>query len=216
MLIYTSPVLAYTKDETVYTKLDSNGESYKTIVTDHISGEEQIINDLTDLSNIKNVSGEEVYTIDGNKITWKTNGEDIHYQGESTKELPITCKIKYELDNVEMTKDEIEGKSGRAKITISYTNNEKHIVKINGGNQTLYTPFVIGSGIVFDNKNNKNIEVQNGKIINDGSKTTIVGITAPGLQESLGVDKDIVDIPEKIEITMDTTNFKLGTIMRIC
>ena len=34
LLAYTSPVLAYTKDETVYSKINSNGDRTKTIVTD--------------------------------------------------------------------------------------------------------------------------------------------------------------------------------------
>ena len=213
MLLYTTPVLAYTKDETVYTKLDSNGENYKTIVTDHISGEEEIINDLTDLLNIKNISGDETYTKDENKIIWKTNGEDVYYQGETTKELPISCNITYELDGVEMSKDEIIGKSGKIKIKIKYTNKEKHIVQIQGKNQTLYTPFLVGCGTIFENENNKNIEVKNGKAINDGSKTTIIGLVVPGLQESLDIDKETIDIPDEIEITMDSTNFELGTII---
>ena len=36
MLAYTTPVLAFTKDETVYSKIDSNGNNYNTIVNDHI------------------------------------------------------------------------------------------------------------------------------------------------------------------------------------
>ena len=36
LLAYTSPVLAYTKDETVYSKINSNGDRTKTIVTDHL------------------------------------------------------------------------------------------------------------------------------------------------------------------------------------
>ena len=32
-LAYTSPVLAYAKDETVYSKVNTEGETYKTIVS---------------------------------------------------------------------------------------------------------------------------------------------------------------------------------------
>ena len=213
LVLYATPVLAYTKEETVYTKLDSNGERYKTIVTDHISGEEKIINDLTDLFNVKNIGGDEAYKIDGNKIIWESNGEDIYYQGESSKELPIDCKITYELDGKEMTKDEITGKSGKVKIKIKYINKEKNIVQIQGKEQELYTPFLVGSGMIFENENNKNIQVKNGKAIDDGSKTIIIGLTAPGLQESLNIDTEIITIPDEIEITMDSINFELGTIL---
>ena len=40
MVGYTLPVFAYTKDETVYSKLDSDGNNYKTIVSTHIKNTE--------------------------------------------------------------------------------------------------------------------------------------------------------------------------------
>ena len=36
MCLYTMPVLANTKEETVYSKLNNNGENYSTIVTTKI------------------------------------------------------------------------------------------------------------------------------------------------------------------------------------
>ena len=112
-----------------------------------------------------------------------------------------------------MSKEHITGKSGKVKITIQYTNKEEHTVKIEGRNTVLYTPFIVGCGTIFNNDNNKNIEIINGKAVNDGSKTTVVGIVVPGLQESLGLDKDVIDIPDSIEITMDTTKFEMGTMV---
>ena len=58
MVAYTAPVLAYTKDETVYSKINNSGDSYYTLVTSHIdnSSEAKIINDISDLLNIKNVN----------------------------------------------------------------------------------------------------------------------------------------------------------------
>lgn len=36
MSLYATPVFAYSKDETVYSKLNSEGNSYKTIVSTHL------------------------------------------------------------------------------------------------------------------------------------------------------------------------------------
>ena len=36
------------------------------------------------------------------KIIWKAEGEDIYYQGNTEKELPIRCKITYMLDEKEI------------------------------------------------------------------------------------------------------------------
>ena len=215
MFAYTTPVFAFTKDETVYSKIDSNGNNYNTIVNDHIINDEQeqLINDISDLLNIKNVNGDEEFSQDGNNLVWHAEESDIYYQGESQKELPIECNVKYELDGNEITASELAGKSGKVKITIEYINKDAHTVNINGKNQTLYTPFVVVCGTIIDNNNNRNIEIINGKTIDDGSKTTVIGISLPGMQESLNISKDKIDIPNTIEITMDSSDFELNNIV---
>ena len=100
MITYTTPLFAFTKDETVYSKLDSTGNAYNTVISDHIKNTEKnsLINDMSDLLNIKNIGGDETFEQNGNSLVWKANGNDIYYQGDSKKELPIQCDIKYELN----------------------------------------------------------------------------------------------------------------------
>lgn len=175
-LAYTSPVFAYAKDETVYTKVDAQGKNYKTIVS--------------------------------------TQMEDGTYtQEETDKKLPITCKIKYTLNGKEISAEELAGKSGKVTIEITYTNHEKHIIDVNGVNTTMYTPFTVATGVVIHNENNKNITVSKGKVINDGTKTIIVGMAVPGMQESLGLSK--VNLPNNVKITLETSDFELSNIFTI-
>ena len=215
IIAYTTPVFAFTKDETVYSKIDSNGNKYNTIVSDHIvnSEQEKLINDISDLANIKNINGDEEFSQDGNNLIWKAEGNDIYYQGESQKDLPITCDITYELNGEKIEAANLAGKSGKVKITIEYLNKDSHMINIDGRNEKLYTPFVVVCSTIIDNNNNKNIEIKNGKLIDDGSKTAVLGISLPGLQESLNISKDKIDIPNKIEITMETTSFELNNIV---
>lgn len=215
MLVYTLPVAAFTKDETVYTNAKSNGEQYQTIVTDHLINEEdeKILKDMTNLLNIENTSGDEKFTQDGESLVWEADSNDIYYKGEIDQELPVKLNIKYELDGKEISSDEIAGKSGKVKITISFENKEEHEVQINGKTEKMYTPFVVATGTYINNDNNKNIEVTNGKAIDDGSKTMVVGLTFPGMQESLNIDKNTLEIPTSIEITMETTNFEMNNII---
>ena len=214
MVGYTLPVFAYTKDETVYSKLDASGSNYKTIVSTHIENteNEELIKDLSDLLNVKNTSGDETFTQDGSTFTWNANKNDIYYQGESQKDLPIECKVKYELDGKELSANEIAGKSGKVKITLQYTNKEERTVTVNGKKVKMYVPFVVVAGTIVKNENNQNITISNGKVINDGTKTTVIGMAMPGLQESLGVSSNEVEIPSNIEITMDATDFETNGI----
>lgn len=215
MCLYSMPVLANTKEETVYTKLDNNSNAYSTIVSTKLSNDNKndLLEDITDLLNIKNTNGDEEFTKQGDKIIWKSNGKNIQYQGESENNTPIICKIKYELNGEEKTAEDIVGKSGRVKITIEYTNSEQHTVTINGQNTTIYTPFVVVAGTIIDKNNNENITITNGKIIDNGTKTIAVGIAMPGLQESLDLPKEKIEIPSSITLEMDAKDFEMNNIM---
>lgn len=202
MLTYSLPVFAYTKDETVYTKLDNSGKSYTTLVNSHLknSSSRRLINDLSDLTNIKNVNGDETFTQNENSLVWNAEGSDIYYQGDSSKELPIECNVKYELDGQEISAKDLSGKSGNVKIIIEYKNKDEHICNINGKDEKLYTPFVVVCGTILDNTIHKNVTVSNGKVIDDGNKTFVLGMAMPGLKDSLGIND--IDIPSKVEISM--------------
>ena len=70
-----------------------------------------------------------------------------------------------------MSVEEIVGKKGKVKITITYKNNETHNVNINGTNEKMYTPFIVITGTTLDTKTNKNIKLTQGKVVEKGEKT---------------------------------------------
>lgn len=215
MLTYSLPVFASTKEETVYSKLNNTGSQYSTTVSTKISNDnkDELLEDISSLLNIKNTNGDESFEQDGNKIVWKANGNDIQYQGETDKELPITTSIKYELNGEEKEAKDIVGQSGKVKVTLSYTNNEKHTVKVNGKYVTMYTPFVVVAGTILDEDIAKNITVSNGKVLDNGSSTVAIGMCMPGLQESLDISKKDYDIPDSITFEMDAENFEMNNII---
>lgn len=215
ILAYSAaPVLAYTKEESVYSKLDNNGIAYQTIVSNHLKNTEksELLKDISDLMNIENVSGNQEYEEDNGRLIWKAEGEDIYYQGNSKKELPIECKISYKLDGQEISKEDIIGKSGLVNVNFEFINKEQRKATINGKEETMYVPFIVGMGTVIDNENNKNIEISNGKVIDNGNKTFVFGVALPGMQESLGIDKNTIDIPNSIEISMEAKDFEMNEI----
>ena len=215
---YTAiPVLAASKIETVYSNLDSNGKSYKTIVSTQLTNEDKVdkLVDFSSLINIENTNGDETFSKNGNEVVWDSNGNNIYYQGESDKELPVECKITYELNGEEISAEDLKGKSGNVKIKINYINNEKHTVSINGKQVTMYTPFIIVAGTKIDNTKNKNIKITNGKTVDNGESTLAVGIAMPGMQENIGISRNKIEIPEEIEISMETENFEMENIIAV-
>lgn len=206
------------KDETVYVLANADGTVQKIIVSDWIKNKslEGKINDVTELKDIENVKGDEEYTLGGNNTcVWDAQGNDIYYQGTIEKELPVNVMVSYKLDGKNVSYNELAGKSGKVTIRFDYKNNQYEKVKINGEDETVYVPFVMLTGMLLDNSNFTNVEVSNGKVINDGDRIAVIGFALPGLQESLGIDKDKLEIPSYVEITADVTDFSLGNTVTL-
>ena len=206
------------KDETVYVLAGADGSVQKIIVSDWIKNalKEDSIADKSALSDIENVKGNETYTLDGSNMTvWDAEGNDIYYQGSIEKELPVAMTVSYKFDGKSISADELAGKSGKVTIRFDYENRQYETVNIDGKNEKIYVPFGMLTGMLLDSDTFRNVEVSNGKLLNDGDRTAVIGIAFPGLQENLGIDKDKVEIPDYVEITADVTDFELGMTVTI-
>lgn len=202
---------ATTKKETVFTNLNTDGTVVDTTVTNYICPATlEKYEDQTKLNEIVNLNGSETFTQDGDKITWKVEGKDIYYQGNTNEEQPLDISIKYFLNDKELSSDEIRGKSGNVKIKINLENKMKNRVKVNGKYETLYTPFVVMAGTIIDSDNNTNINATNGRVVNTGDKNIVASIASPGLYESINLSK--LNNLDNIEFSFDTTNFKMDNI----
>lgn len=203
-------VFALTKTETVYTTLNGYGEVSKSTVSNHLSfiGDQEI-QDETYLKEILNINGDENFTLKEDKLAWENKGKDIFYQGEYKENYPIKTNITYYLDGKSIKLEELNGKSGKVKIKIKFTNTLKNKVKVNGKYKTLYTPFVTTVGTVLDS-NAKNIKINNGKVISTGSRSMVVGIASPGLYDSLGIS-EFRDL-DGLTIEYETTKFDIGSM----
>lgn len=207
MGVNTLPVLALTKDEVVYSKLDESGKTKYTIVTEHLINDEKLekIIDSTDLTDIENTNGEEKYKLEDNTLTWQANKNDIYYKGNSSKKLPVEVNVTYKLDGKESKVSDMLGKKGKVEITLKYTNNDKH--------DNVYTPFVVAMSTTLDATTTSGLNVTNGKVISNGKNYVIAGASAPGLYESLNL-KELKNM-DTITISYDTTKFELSSIYSI-
>ncbi len=206
------------KDETVYVIANADGSPRKIIVSDWIKnsiGKAQV-NDSSELDNVTNVNGEESCTVnDGGMRVWDAEGNDIYYKGDIRKELPVTMSISYKLDGKSISAEELAGKSGKVTMRFDYTNNQYEEVEIEGEKQKIYVPFVMLTGMILDNEQFKNVEVSNGRLVNDGSHTIVAGIAMPGLQENLNIDKEKLELPDHVEITADVTDFEVAATLSL-
>lgn len=193
------------KSETVYAVMDADGNTTDVSVSEWLKNEDKAnhLSDYSNLKNIKNTSGDEKVSRDGNKLVWAAKGKDIHYTGDYDGELPVNVKVSYYLNGTKVSADEIAGKKGNVKIRFDYDINDS--VKENG--YSLTRPYAIISAVVLSNDNFTNVTVNNGKAVNDGNSTAVVGIALPGMSDNLQIDE--LDIPDHVTISAKTTNFEI-------
>lgn len=208
------------KDESVYLLSDANGSVYKTIVSDHLANADgaATIEDQSNLSDIKNVKGDEEFKQDGDKLTWQADGSDIYYQGTTDEEAPVSQKVTYYLDGKEIAPADLAGKSGKVTIHFDYTNNSSYKENVNGKDVEVKVPFAAVTAMVLDD-NFTNVEVTNGKVQSNGDGNIVIGYALPGIKDSLGVEDsdfiDDLDLPEYFEVSADVENFELSTAMTL-
>ena len=206
------------KDETVYVFAGADGTVKKIIVSDWIKNTlgSGSLSDRSELSDVVNVSGDESYTISGDNMrVWDAAGNDICYTGSIEKALPVDISVSYELDGKSISSDELAGKSGRVSIRFAYRNNQYETVEIDGKEEKIYVPFAMLTGMLLDNDIFRNVEVSNGKILNDGDRTAVIGLAFPELGNDLGIDSEKLDIPDHIVISADVSEFEMTNTMTV-
>ncbi len=210
--VSTADNAGVSKDETVYVLAGADGTVQKIIVSDWLRNSlgNAAVSDRSELTNVENVKGDETYTMNGDGMrVWDAQGKDIYYQGNIEKELPVDLSVSYKLDGKPISADDLVGKSGRVTIRFDYQNKQYETVELGGKQEKIYVPFAMLTGVLLDDDVFTNVEVTNGKLINDGSRAVVIGIAFPGLQENLGIAKDKLEIPDFVEITADASDFQL-------
>lgn len=208
------------KTETVYSVLNSDGSISDTIVSSWLHDEDGInnIKETLNLTDVKNIKSNEKPSKDGNTYTWNAKGNDVYYEGTATKQLPVSVKIRYELDGQEMSAKDMEGKSGHLKLMISFTNNYSEVKNINGKSIVIHPSYLAGGMLNLSTGKFSNVKCESGKIVNDGTNEMLAFANIPGLNETLksaGLDKvnNQLGISDDVTVEADVNDFDLGSIM---
>ena len=203
-----------TKQESVYVNAGADASVTKVTVSDWLKNSGAVsggVKDRSQLSDIKNVKGEETFTQNGDALNWNTSGADIYYQGTTEKKLPVELSITYRLDGQEMNPEDMLGKSGKVEIHVSYKNKSKTTKTVNGEKTQIYTPFVMVTGMILENDRFNNIKISDGKVINEGTNSIVVGLGVPGLSESLDLKKSQAKkLKSEFTVTADVEDFSMG------
>lgn len=205
--LFPCNAFALTKDETIYAKLGTNGETNYVSAVEHLVNDENsaTMKDWSNLTGIENLNGFESFVVNGEEIVWAAEGNDIYYSGEASKELPVKLDATYKLNGEQKSPEEILGQSGAVEIQLKFTNLSKV--------DDMYTPFVVAVATTLEENQVSKVEVTNGEATSNGRTIAIAAAAAPGLYESLGL-AELKDL-DKVTIKYETKSFELGDIYAI-
>lgn len=204
-----------TKTETVYTVLNEDGTVQDSIVSSWLHDDDGInhISETLDLDDVENIKGDEKPVVNGKEYTWNVKGNDVYYQGKTTKKLPLSISIQYKLDGKPVSAKELEGKSGKFEMTITFKNNIDKVIDANGKKVTIHPSYLAGGMIDLDTDIYSDVQCRQGKIVNDGKNEMLAFATIPGLAQTLDeaglntVTKKM-DLSDSIVITANVKDYK--------
>ncbi|MBQ8161048.1 MAG: hypothetical protein IJ083_09875 [Clostridia bacterium] len=163
-----------TKHERVYVVTAADGTVQS--VTDNIrlenaDGLDEIV-DRTLLTAIQNVGGKEVFTLDGEALTWQAQGKDITYEGTSDKAPAILPVVTLTVDGEEIAANSLKDKTGEAVLTVAYQTNEP-------------LPALAVTVLPLPEEGVTDLQLENATVITALGRQVLVGWAVPGMDEEL-------------------------------
>ncbi|MDO4867513.1 MAG: hypothetical protein Q4C10_13315, partial [Clostridia bacterium] len=206
------PALAEDKKETVFVMADAAGSPDRVVVSERLYNPDgaDVLTDVSTLDDIRNVGGEETFSVENGMLVWRANGADISYEGTTDAPLPVGVELSYSLDGEPCAPEALAGRSGHLEIDIRYSASERRQADVSGESVEMPVPFLMATVMLLDPDIYSNVEVTNGKVIDAGNLKAAVCFGLPGVREALNLDayEDVdVNIPETATITADVVNY---------
>lgn len=195
------------KEEVVYGNLNSNGTLSEACVVNIFNVKNGQIVDYGDYEAVKNLTSTEEIRQSGEAVLVSTNAERFYYEGTMrSAELPWLFDIHYFLEGKEYGAEEIAGKSGALRITIS--------IKQNPACQTdFFETYALQLSLSLDTKKAENITAEGAARANVGSSCQLTYTILPGKEKDITVTADVTDfemdaisangIPLSLDIDVD-------------
>ncbi len=173
------------KEENVYITLDASGAVKGVYVVNSFAGGD--ITDYGDYDSVKLLNTTDVISQDGDTVTFTSSADKVYYQGElSDVEIPWIVSIRYFLDGVEYTADEIAGESGALEIRFSVEENT-------ACDGSFFDNYAVQVNFTLDTNLCSNIQAADASIANVGSDKQLSYIILPGEGIETTISADVTD-----------------------
>lgn len=202
---------SYTKNENVYASLAADGTASEAYVVNHFSVENAgKIVDYGKYEEVKNLTNLDSLKKENNRVDFQADEGEFYYQGKMRNaELPWKFTIRYELDGKSVTADELEGKSGKLKITFQSEKNNK-------AEESFYDNYLMQVSLTLDCEKAKNIVADGATIADAGADRQLSFTALPGSDAEFVIKADVSDftmsgfsiaaVPYSMDIDLDAFN----------
>lgn len=229
-LLITTPITAFAgevstpKEEVVYINLNQDGSVKEIYVVNIFELDENgQITDYGEYETLRNMTTTDEIGYSDGKVTIDASAGKLYYEGKlNTNVMPWHISIHYYMDGIEYTAQEIAGKNGELKITMSIRENAEC-------NSTFFEGYALQATFVLDTENCKNIIAEGATVANAGSdkqltytilpnRETDIEITADvkefemdgvainGIQLNMNIEVDDAGLQDKIDEMINATN----------
>lgn len=187
-LFAESSSAAYLKNENVYAKLDASGASSDAYVVNTFDLKNA--SDITDYgaySSVKNLTNLTVLDNSSDRTSFSADDGKFYYQGtlENTA-LPWLFSITYQLDGKELSPEELGGKSGSLKISLSLRQNTSV-------DSIFYDNYVMQISLSLDSEKCTNINAPDATLADAGSNQQLAFTILPGTDADFSIETDVTD-----------------------
>ncbi|MBR4971542.1 MAG: hypothetical protein IKY59_01065 [Oscillospiraceae bacterium] len=208
------------KEEVVYVNLNADGSVKEIHVVNifELDADGKII-DYGKYESLRNMTTTDEIGYANETITIDAKAGRLYYEGKlSTNVMPWNVSVRYYMNGMEYTADEIAGKSGDLKITLQITKNEDC-----AGN--FFEGMALQTTLSLDTKSCSDIRADGATMANVGSKKQMTFTILPGKGADVtvtakvkdfafdGISINAVKLKLNIEIDDDTIQDKIGQIL---
>jgi putative membrane protein len=176
------------KEEVVYVNLNTDGSVKEINVVNifDLDKDGQIV-DYGRYESLRNMTTTDKIEYSGDKVTVDAKAGKLYYEGKLSKNvMPWDLSLHYYLDGKEYPAEEIAGKSGALKITMSIRKNPNC-------SGAFFENYALQASVTLDTNQCENIVTEDATVANVGSKKQLTYTILPGKEADLAITADVKD-----------------------
>lgn len=193
------------KEEVVYANLSATGQVEQAYVVNSfdLQGAATVV-DYGAYESVENLTDVQPLEQQEDTVTFSADAGKFYYQGNlKDSSLPWNVKITYTLDGVEITPQELAGKSGYLTIHIVTTQNPQI-------NAAFYENYLLQVSVTLDTDICEAIQAPEGTLANAGKNKMITFTVMPGSKGNMEVSAQVKDFEMTTGISLSAVPYAMA------